>query len=117
KVDEYIRKKSDEDLEIIEEKDEDYQWITDAHSLANLTLLDVGSNSYLSNSIFGVKREKIRELDKSLVFIPNETRKVFFKYYSSAGSHYAYWSYEDRLAYVTDIESRINNLNNLLDLN
>ncbi|WP_160070198.1 DUF262 domain-containing protein [Sphingobacterium bovisgrunnientis] len=115
-VDEYIRKKSDEDFDLIEEKGDDYQWVTDAHSLANLTLLDISANSYLSNSIFGVKREKIKDLDKRLAFIPNETRKVFFKYYSNAGSHDAYWSYADRIAYVADIKSKINNLNNLLDL-
>ena len=115
-VDEYFRKKSDSDYELIEERGDDYQWVTDVHSLANLTLLDVSANSYLSNSIFAVKREKIKDLDKRLAYIPNETRKVFFKYYSNAGSHDAYWSYADRIAYIIDIESKINNLNHLLGL-
>ncbi|WFB62123.1 DUF262 domain-containing protein [Sphingobacterium sp. WM] len=115
-VEEYFRRISDEDRDLIEERGDEYQWVSDVHSLANLTLLDISANSYLSNSIFGVKRKKIKDLDKRLAFIPNETRKVFFKYYSNAGSHDAYWSYADRIAYVTDIESKINNLNNLLDL-
>lgn len=93
-----------------------YKWVTDEHSIANLTLLDVGSNAYLSNSVFGVKREKIKELDKRLMYIPNETRKVFFKYYSDSTEHNAYWTIEDRKAYIKDIESKVNNLNSLLEL-
>ncbi|BAP32669.1 uncharacterized protein CHSO_3632 [Chryseobacterium sp. StRB126] len=116
-IDRYNSKKDEQDMKaeaLIEEAD-GYQWITDDQSIANLTLLDVGSNSYLSNSIFGVKREKIKELDKIMAFIPNETRKVFFKYYSDTVWHDAYWTLDDRKAYVKDIESKVYNLNNLLE--
>lgn len=94
--------------------DENYQWTTDDQSIANLTLLDVGSNSYLSNSIFGVKRDKIKSLDKVMAFIPNETRKVFLKYYSETVGHDAYWTMADRKAYVKDIQSKVYNLSKLL---
>ena len=115
-IDKYNSKINDveSDTEAEEDGDENYQWTTDDQSIANLTLLDVGSNSYLSNSIFGVKRDKIKSLDKVMAFIPNETRKVFLKYYSETIGHDAYWTMADRKAYVKDIQSKVYNLSKLL---
>lgn len=115
-IDKYNSKINDvePDTEAEEDGDENYQWTTDDQSIANLTLLDVGSNSYLSNSIFGVKRDKIKSLDKVMAFIPNETRKVFLKYYSETVGHDAYWTMADRKAYVKDIQSKVYNLSKLL---
>lgn len=115
-IDKYNSKRNDgePDTEPEEDGDENYHWTTDDQSIANLTLLDVGSNSYLSNSIFGVKRDKIKSLDKVMTFIPNETRKVFLKYYSETISHDAYWTMADRKAYVKDIHSKVYNLSKLL---
>lgn len=115
-IDKYNSKINDvePDTEPEEDGDENYQWTTDDQSIANLTLLDVGSNSYLSNSIFGVKRDKIKSLDKVMAFIPNETRKVFLKYYSETIGHDAYWTMADRKAYVKDIQSKVYNLSKLL---
>ncbi len=95
-------------------EDDAYSWVTDDQSIANLTLLDVGSNAYLSNAVFGVKRDKIKELDKEMFYIPNETRKVFFKYYSDTVGHDAFWTITDRQAYVMDIENKVYHLNKLL---
>lgn len=116
-IDKYNSGKSDADSsrEILADEDENYLWITDDHSIANLTLLDVGTNSYLSNSVFGVKRDKIKELDKIMTFIPNETRKVFLKYYSDSPGHDAYWTINDRKAYIKDIEDKVYNLYTLLN--
>ncbi len=116
-IDKYLSKDS-EKLELMDNDDENdkHNWVTDDHSIANLTLLDVGMNSHLSSSIFAVKREKIKEFDKAMAYIPNETRKVFLKYYSNSLGHDAYWTIEDRKAYVRDVESKINNLYNLLAL-
>ncbi len=115
-IDKYNSRKNDDEVasESLIDENNTYSWITEDQSIANLTLLDVGANAYLSNSIFGVKRDKIRGLDKVMAFIPNETRKVFFKYYSDSLGHDAYWTIADRKAYVKDIESKVYNLNNLL---
>jgi len=113
-VEEYVKENTSIDMNSLEDSLKEYKWVTNEHSIANLTLLDIGANSYLSNSLFAIKREKIKKLDKDAAFIPNETRKVFLKYYSNAGGHDAYWTFEDRIAYVKDIESKINELNNLL---
>lgn len=113
-VEDFIKRLSNSNEEDLDEEFKNYQWVTNEHSIANLTLLDIGSNSYLSNSLFAIKREKIKELDLVATYIPNETRKVFFKYYSTSGGHDAYWTIEDRIAYVKEIEFRIKELNNLL---
>lgn len=113
-VEDFIKRLSNSNEEDLDEEFKNYQWVTNEHSIANLTLLDIGSNSYLSNSLFAIKRDKIKKLDKDAAYIPNETRKVFFKYYSTSGGHDAYWTIEDRIAYVKEIEFRIKELNNLL---
>lgn len=117
KVTDYIDKKN----EVIREEEQDESeeknfWRNDDDSIANLTLLDVGSNAYLSNSLFGVKRNKIKKLDMNMSFIPNETRKVFFKYFTDSSKHNSYWTEEDRKAYVEDIQSKLNNLDRLINL-
>lgn len=89
---------------------DDLIWINEEHSIANLCLLDVSTNSYLSNSVFGLKRQKIKDKDKELIFIPNETRKVFLKYYSEGKKHDGYWTFNDRLAYANDIQQTIDQL-------
>lgn len=116
-VEKYMDKEV-EKLNVIEEIEylDKNKWLYDIHSLANLTLLDSSSNSSLSNAVFGVKRMKIRGLDQSMTYIPSETRKVFFKYYSKSLGHDAYWTLEDRKAYVEDIQNKINNLGELLKI-
>lgn len=117
KVNQFVQGKIDK-IEVEEARNyaEDFSWTNDEHSIANLTLLDVSTNSYLSNSVFGLKREKIKDKDRELVYIPNETRKVFFKYYSEGNRHDAYWTFNDRVAYFKDIEKTITELKALKKL-
>ncbi|MNX91867.1 hypothetical protein D3C86_1239810 [compost metagenome] len=83
------------------------------HALPNLALLDSSTNSALSNSLFGLKREKIKLKDRELVYIPNETRKVFLKYYSNTNTHDAYWTFADKKAYFASIKNSLRQLNQL----
>jgi len=70
-------------------------------SVANLALLDSGTNSALSNSVFEVKRRMIIERDRRGAYIPVCTRNVFLKYYTeSAAQQLHYWGPEDREDYV-----------------
>lgn len=90
---------------------EESKWINDDHSIANLALLDGSVNSAIKNSIFSRKRNIILEKDKGGNFIPNETKKVFLKYYTPTPNHLGYWTYNDRKAYVENIVSTLNELN------
>ncbi|WP_394775656.1 DUF262 domain-containing protein [Flavobacterium sp.] len=91
--------------------EEEYTWINEDHSIANLALLDGSSNSALKNSLFDIKRTRILEKDKAGLFVPNETKKVFLKYYTAIPKHLAYWTFEDRKAYVNSIKSSLSFLN------
>lgn len=80
------------------------------HGIGNMALLDMNTNSSLSNGIFPVKRIQIIEIDKSgktivgnkekEAFIPVCTKNVFLKYYSKKVSQMNYWSAKDRSDYV-----------------
>lgn len=80
---------------------EDAEHTDDGDSIANLALLDSGSNSALSNSVFAIKRERIIHLDKSGSYIPICTRNAFLKYYSPAEDVQPhFWSRADREGYL-----------------
>lgn len=100
-----------EDVENLVIAEDEYNWINNDHSIANLALLDGSINSAIKNSLFDIKRRLILEKDKEGRFIPNETKKVFLKYYTSVPNHLAYWTFEDRKAYVKSIKSTLNFLN------
>ena len=70
------------------------------HSLSNMALLTVGENAALYNSTFDAKRIKIIEMDRNGKYIPQCTRNVFLKYYSSSDTKLHYWSFEDRKSYI-----------------
>lgn len=76
-------------------------------SIDNLALLDVSSNSILSNSFFDVKRRKIIEMDRMGKSIPVCSRNVFLKYYSDDPSQFRYWSQKDRECYLKAICARL----------
>lgn len=97
-----------EEVEYINENE--YDWINEDHSIANLALLDGSINSSIKNSLFDIKRKLILQKDKQGLFIPNETKKVFLKYYTPSPSHLAYWTYNDRKAYIESIKSSLNDL-------
>lgn len=92
-------------------EEDEYAWTNDDHSIANLALLDGSINSSIKNAIFEIKRRLIISKDRAGLFIPQETKKVFLKYYTTAPSHLAYWTYKDRKAYVDSISSSLQFLN------
>ncbi len=86
------------------------------HSIVNLCLIDAATNSKLNNSVFDVKREKIKEQEIEGHYIPICTRNVFMKNYTKYPVSNAYWTEEDRAAYLENIKatydyfiSKINN--------
>lgn len=89
---------------------DEYGWINEDHSIANLALLDGSINSAIKNSLFDIKRKLILQKDKEGLFIPNETKKVFLKYYTPIPNHLAYWTFNDRKAYIESIKSTLNYL-------
>nr|WP_249207418.1 DUF262 domain-containing protein [Chitinophaga hostae] len=89
----------------------DINWINDDDSIANLALLDLNMNSSLKNALFDIKRRLILQKDKDGLFVPGETKKVFLKYYTAHPNHLAYWTFEDRKAYVDSIRQSLNYYN------
>lgn len=85
----------------------EFAWLNDIHSIANLAYLDASINSSLKNSLFEIKREKILLKDKNGDFVPPETRKIFLKYYTKKPKHISYWTIEDKYYYVRDIQDTI----------
>jgi hypothetical protein len=87
------------------------------HSIHNLCLLDKATNSQLNNSVFDVKREKIKK--RELVdgyYIPICTRNVFLKAYTAYPATNAYWSATDRNDYYKSVESTYNFFINKLSI-
>ena len=79
----------------------------DLHNVDNMALLDISSNSAISNNFFDVKRHMIIEMDRKGEFIPVCTRNVFLKYYSQDPSQIHYWSASDREDYLNAIKSML----------
>lgn len=73
-------------------------------SISNLCLLDVSTNSSLSNSVFDVKRKMIGEFVFEGHYIPVCTRNVFMKLYTPYPKTNAYWTDKDRDAYLKNIK-------------
>ena len=76
------------------------------HNLENMALLQKDNNAALNNSTFGVKRNKIIEMDKNGMYIPYCTKMVFLKYYTNtedSRSKFYYWAEEDRTSYINEI--------------
>lgn len=82
------------------------------NSLANLTLLDSGTNRSYKNSVFPLKRIKILENCTKEIYIPLCTKNVFLKAYLNVSSLLK-WSKEDKTAYIDDI---LNNISGYLRL-
>lgn len=74
-------------------------------SIRNLTLLDAGTNRSFKNKPFNEKREVIIQREKNGQFVPNCTRNVFLKVYTSKpekGNFYL-WEEEDREDYFKEM--------------
>jgi hypothetical protein len=78
------------------------------HSIKNLCLLDGQSNSQLNNSVFDVKREKIKKRELDGHYIPVCTKNVFLKAYTEFPATNAYWTKADRNDYFKSIEETHN---------
>lgn len=73
-------------------------------SIKNLCLLDKATNSQLSNSVFDVKREKIKKRELEGYYIPICSRNVFLKAYTAYPATNVYWTKVDRIEYFEDIK-------------
>jgi uncharacterized protein with ParB-like and HNH nuclease domain len=78
------------------------------HNISNLCLVDANTNSKLNNSVFDVKREKIKERELAGHYIPVCTRNVFLKAYTSYPVNNAYWTNADREGYMANIKETYN---------
>ena len=78
------------------------------NTIDNLALLGIGVNSALSNSIFPIKRQILKQKDSQGEFIPICTKNVFLKYYSEDIKDIYYWSKKDRDAYLKAIKNTLN---------
>ncbi len=80
-----------------------------AHLIENLCLLDKNTNSQLNNSVFDVKREKIKKRELQGFYIPICSRNVFLKAYTDYPKNNAYWSKQDRKGYLKSIKKTYKN--------
>lgn len=70
------------------------------HTIDNLALLSKEDNSSLNHSVFPIKRDRIKQLNKEGSFIPLGTKNIFLKYYSNNVKEAMKWSKEDKKAYL-----------------
>lgn len=85
--------------------------------ISNLTLLDEQTNKGYHNSIFPVKRRKIKEADEEIGrFVPPCTRNVFVKYYTNSPTSILCWQEEDADAYGGKIKEVFENIGGLYDV-
>lgn len=78
------------------------------HNIDNLCLIDKNTNSQLNNSVFDVKREKIKKREIKGFYIPISSRNIFLKSYTDFPNNNAYWTSEDRTSYLKSLEETYN---------
>ncbi|HPV57448.1 MAG TPA: DUF1524 domain-containing protein, partial [Tenuifilaceae bacterium] len=76
-------------------------------SIANLALLDSGTNRSYKNAMFSIKRKTIIENDMNGVFVPICTKNVFLKSYSKKLGEVMYWSDNDSTQYIMAIKKML----------
>lgn len=80
------------------------------NGIGNLTLLEKSHNSKLNNSVFSIKRRKIKDgidITNNSVFLPPCTRYVFMKYFTNEPEKFQYWSKQDADDYVETIKKTL----------
>jgi len=96
---------------IIEPEDEH---AIDKDSIANLALLDAGTNRSYGNAPFQTKRQRIIDKDKKGEFVPTCTRNVFLKYYTAESENASQWkntwTETDGKAYLKEMHRIIDDL-------
>jgi uncharacterized protein with ParB-like and HNH nuclease domain len=101
--DEAFEKIEDEVYEKIE-KHFEFENDENVHLIKNLCLLDKATNSQLNNSVFDVKREKIKKREIDGNYIPVCTRNVFLKAYTTYPNTNTYWTKSDRNEYFKSVQ-------------
>ena len=79
------------------------------HGIANLALLDEGTNKSYKNAPFAVKRDCLLTRDQAGLFVPLCTRNVFLKCYNRRANNLMFWSAEDRIAYENGMIETLTN--------
>lgn len=77
------------------------------NTIANLVLLDAGTNREYGNDLFPIKRKIIIDYDKKSKFIPPCTKNAFLMYYG--GEYGNKWTENNAIEYKKDIERLIKN--------
>lgn len=93
---------------LLDHFDEDGETEPD-HGIANLALLDEGTNKSYKNAPFAVKRDRLLSRDKDGLFVPLCTRNVFMKCYNRRANNLMFWSVEDRVAYENSMIETLTN--------
>jgi hypothetical protein len=73
------------------------------NALANLALLDAGTNRGYGNAVFPVKRATIIDRERHGTFVPVCTKNVFMKFYSTKIDRFTFWSTHDQESYYADM--------------
>jgi uncharacterized protein with ParB-like and HNH nuclease domain len=76
-----------------------------SHSIANLALLDAGTNRAYKNAFFPIKRMEIIKREKEGTFVPIATKNVFMKAYSKRFDKVMYWNKSDAEDYLAAMKS------------
>lgn len=79
-----------------------------SNSIANLALLDSGTNRAYKNAFFPIKRMKIMKRELNGSFVPICTKNVFMKAYSRRFDKIMYWDKTDADDYQKAIKSCLN---------
>lgn len=77
------------------------------HSIANLTLLDSGTNRAYKNAFFPIKRMEIMKREMNGSFVPIGTKNVFMKAYSRRFDKVMYWDKTDADDYLKALKSSL----------
>jgi hypothetical protein len=78
-----------------------------SHSIANLAILDSGTNRAYKNAFFPIKRMEIMKREMTGSFVPICTKNIFMKAYSRRFDKIMHWSNRDASDYLNAIKSSL----------
>lgn len=78
-----------------------------SHSIANLAILDSGTNRAYKNAFFPIKRMEIMKREMMGSFVPICTKNLFMKAYSRRFDKIMYWDNRDASDYLNAIKSSL----------
>jgi hypothetical protein len=82
-----------------------------SHSIANLAILDSGTNRAYKNAFFPIKRMEIMKREMMGSFVPICTKNLFMKAYSRRFDKIMYWDNRDASDYLNAIKSTLHTYN------